>query len=210
MSDKRQEAITPPEKRLETDGGRPSPILIVLLVIPLTGILVALLMIATNMDAFQNQTSGAPRTGNTLINYPAPAFELRDLDGQPVSLADYEGRTLFLNFWQTTCAPCIKELPDFADFQAQYNDSAAVLAINFDETTGQVSDFLAQYEISGVPIAMDPNSDARSTYGVAQIPTTFIINPQGVVRFMRVGAMTLDDMEDYLDLVQTTNPSADS
>ena len=134
MSDT-QQPVTPPEKRLETDGGRPSPVLIVLLVIPLTGILIALLMIATNMDAFQTTTSDAPRTSNTLINYPAPAFELRNLDGQPVSLSDYEGKTLFLNFWQTTCAPCIEELPDFADFQAEYGDTAAVLAVNVQKGT---------------------------------------------------------------------------
>jgi peroxiredoxin len=216
MSDEQQQtqpaqpATNPPEKHLETEGGRPSPVLIVLLVMPLTGILVALLMIATNMDAIQPNTSSGVRTGNSLIGNPAPDFQLRNLDGQPVSLSDYEGRTLFLNFWQTTCIPCIDELPEFADFQADYSDTAAVLAVNFDETTGQVTEFLAEYGISGVPIAMDPNSDARSTYAVAQIPVTFIINPDGIVRFMRVGAMTLGDMEDYLELVQTTSASTDS
>lgn len=196
----------PPEKRLETDGGNPSSVLVVLLVLPLMGILMALLMVATNLDALRGSEQPT-RSGNTLINYPAPDFSVQNLDGRTVQLSDYAGKTLFVNFWQTTCAPCIEELPEFADFQDEYGDEAAVLAINFDETSAQIRTFLAENDIVGVPIALDPQSDVRSNYGVVQIPTTFVISPEGTVRFLRVGAMTLDDMEDYLDLVQTTDPS---
>lgn len=200
------DAPTPPQPAPEN---RPSMGLVVFLVVPLVGILVALVMIATSgqNNAAQNRLNNAPevvqRNAAALINFTAPDFALTDLDGNPVSMADYAGKTLFLNFWQTTCAPCVRELPAFADFAAASDgDAVAVLAVNFDETSQDVRNFFSEYDISGVPVALDPDSSVRRTYGVVQIPVTFIITPDGVVRQMHLGEMTFDDMEQYLVLVE--------
>lgn len=179
--------------------GKPSPVLVIFLIVPLLGILVALLMIAAEPPA---ATDSGERATASLVGKPAPFFEVASLTGEPISLDDYEGRTLFLNFWQTTCAPCVRELPAFVEFaENQGEDGAAVLNVNFDETSAQIVRYFEEQGIEGVPVALDPDSDVRRTYGVVQIPVTYIIAPDGTVRFMQLGEMTVEDMEEYAELV---------
>ena len=185
-------------------GQRPSPVLFVFLVIPLLGILTALIMIVASPRQNADQQS-APVS---LVNRLAPNFELTLLDGTPVALADYRGRTLFINFWQTTCAPCVEELPAFAEFSASAGDDVSVLTVNFEETSEQVDTFLQQLGLGDdLIVALDPVSDVRRTYSVVKIPTTYIIAPDGSVRFIRYGAMDYDEMLQYAELVRTTDPS---
>ncbi len=186
--------------------GKLSPTLLLFLIVPLVGIVVAFVMILG--DTAASNRAQLPDNLNpqsaSLINFAAPNFELFDINGRVVTLDDYRGRVLLLNFWQTTCAPCIKELPDFADFAAdQGATGAAVLAVNFDETTQMVSDFFVEHEISGIHVAFDPNSAVRNSYGVMGIPVTFIIDGEGVVRDMHLGALSYSLMEQYVAQVMT-------
>jgi len=186
---------TPPDQK-------PSPVLVVLLIIPLLGILVALLMIATNPNARAASTlpGGLNPQSASLINFNAPAFDVLDPNGDMFSLLDYEGRVVFLNFWQTTCEPCKEEMPDFQRFaREQGNEGAAVIAINFGESTETVRQWLAANDIVGLTVGMDYESRIQRAYGVANIPTTFIIDENGVVTYMKLGAMTLDEMYEYAD-----------
>ena len=201
----------PEQAEQPTQASSPSPVLVVFLVIPLVGILVALLMIALQ-DSPQTQTNELPpQSGSAaLVNNPAPDFSVATMDGETIQLADYAGQTLMLNFWQTTCAPCVRELPALADFaaqQAQREDGAAVLAINFEETTQMIRDFFDENGISGVPIALDPDSTVRRTYGVQGIPVTYIINADGEIRFRHLGEVTLEELVEYAELVRSTDPS---
>jgi cytochrome c biogenesis protein CcmG, thiol:disulfide interchange protein DsbE len=191
-----------------TDNANPSPVLVIFLVLPLLGILVALLMVATEMRNQRTQDGITQIVDNpaTLINYAAPDFNLPTLDGQQVSLADYRGKILFLNFWQTTCVPCITEMPEFLDFMADQNpDKVALLAINVAESPGLVREFFATNDIIGIPTALDNDSAVHNEYGVHGYPMTFIINEEGVVRFLSIGGLNYDDMEEYLNLVQITD-----
>jgi thiol-disulfide isomerase/thioredoxin len=182
---------------------KPSPILIVFLLVPLIGILVALLMIANNPE----NNTGLPNMGvdaPSLINYEAPPFEVLDLNGQVFSLLDYRGRVVFLNFWQTTCIPCRTEMPDFAQFSAEQGaDGVAVIALNFDENNDIVQTFLNDYNVVGLQVGMDYESRIQRAYGVANIPTTFIINEEGVVVNMKLGIMTLEEMYEYADSLKS-------
>jgi len=195
------------------DDSKPSPVLVIFLVLPLLGLLVALLMIATEMRNQRSQDGIAQIADNpaSLVNYAAPDFNLPMLDGQQVSLADYRGKTLFLNFWQTTCVPCITEMPEFLDFMADQNpDEVALLAINVAESPSVVREFFAANDIIGIPTALDSDSAVRNEYGVLGFPMTFVINAEGVVRFLNIGGLNYDDMEEYLNLVQITeSPNAD-
>ncbi len=200
-----------PETHHPDAQSSPSPVLVVFLVIPLVGILVALVMIALEGNPQGRDDALAPQNNGVLVNNPAPDFQVQNMDGERLQLADYSGRTLVLNFWQTTCVPCVRELPALADFaaeQAEREGGAAVLAINFEETTQMISDFFAENGIGGVPIALDPDSTVRRTYGVQGIPTTFIIAPDGTIRFRHLGEVTFEELADYVDLVATTDPSA--
>lgn len=178
---------------------QPSKALWLFLILPLFGILAALVMLVINPTenrgaSIETVDILAPR----LLNYPAPNFALTDLDGRPVQLSDYARRPLLINFWQTTCEPCIREMPAFQEFiQSQGEDGVAVLAINFEETSEQVQAFFSKIKVMNIRVALDTDSTVRKAYGVFQIPVTFAIDAQGTVQAMKLGAMTLEEMESY-------------
>jgi thiol-disulfide isomerase/thioredoxin len=187
----------------EPKDNKPSPVLVVLLIVPLLGILIALVMIATNpATAVNNLANNMDTDSMSLMNFIAPPFDVLDPNGDVFSLLDYKGRVVFLNFWQTTCEPCKREMPDFAEFvREQGNNGATVIAINFDETTETVKTWLAQNDVVGLTVGMDFESRIQRAYGVTVLPTTFVINPEGVVVYIKYGEMTLDEMQDYLDSI---------
>lgn len=196
------ETLPPPNIR----EGRASPLLLGFLILPLLGILVALVMIASeerpSSQRFDTVGDATPpeleRVQTNLVDFEAPAFTLPDMNGEPISLDDYRGQPLFLNFWQTTCAPCVRELPAFAEFEQSQND-ASVLAINFGEQVGIIRTFFQINGIEGVPVVLDADSKVRRDYGVELIPMTFVLDAEGFVRFVKLGEMSLDDMYRYLD-----------
>lgn len=193
-----------PEPQQKDDSGI-KPILVVFLILPLLGIIVALLMVANDIRIQQN--SGENSIFNTsnpaaLINSQAPEFVLNDLNGLPVALSDYRGKILFLNFWQTTCPPCIEEMPDFLDFMADQPDDVTWLTVNFEETDQMVREFFAEYDFLGIPTVMDYESDVRYGYGVFGAPVTFIIDEEGVIQYMNIGQLTYDDMEQLVESVR--------
>lgn len=198
----------------DTDIGSPNPALIVFLILPLVGILVALAMLAVDLRQ-QRLAAQQPvpiieddllRDSTALVNNPAPEFELPLLSGGDVSIADYEGKTLFLNFWYTDCPPCVEEMPEFEQFIRDQNpDEVALLAINVEDSADDIRKFFAEIGVVGIPTALDTNAVISRDYGVLRYPVTFVINPEGIVRFMNIGALRYDDMEEYVELVQTTS-----
>ncbi|MGJ3240311.1 MAG: TlpA family protein disulfide reductase [Anaerolineae bacterium] len=182
-----------------------NPMLVVFLVLPLFGLIAALLMIANDMRAQQDADPNAVFTTSNpaaLINSAAPEFELTDLNGQPVAISDYRGKILLLNFWQTTCPPCIEEMPDFIDFIGDQPDDVTWLTVNFDETDQMVREFFAAYDFLGIPTVMDYDSSVRYQYGVFGAPVTFVIDPDGVIQYMNIGQLSYDDMEELVTAVR--------
>ncbi|MEK6657188.1 MAG: redoxin domain-containing protein, partial [Nitrospirota bacterium] len=80
------------------------------------------------------------------IGETAPDFNLKDLEGKDVSLKDFKGKVVFINFWATWCSPCKKEFPELNKFYETYKDNdLVVLAVNSDLKKGSVEDFLTKY-----------------------------------------------------------------
>lgn len=189
----------------------PSPAALILLIIPLFGVFAALMMLV--LDKRQPQPTApafTPAPPRSVVNFAAPDFELPLLDGVTlVSPSDYAGRPLFLNFWATWCAPCVRELPALEEFvarQAEYPDGPALLAINLGEPAAVISSFLDGIGISNLPVAMDINEVVKRDYGVQNLPTTYIIDGQGEIRYMKLGEMTSEDMAAYLDALTQPDP----
>lgn len=178
----------------------PSPALLIFLILPLIGIFGALLMIA--LEGRESPPTFVPAAPRTLQNFEAPDFELPLLDGVSlVSPSDFAGRPLFLNFWATWCAPCVRELPALEEFAATHaldEDGPALLTINLGESAEEISRFLADIAVENLPVALDINQVVKGDYGVQNLPTTFIIDESGIVRFMKLGEMTFEEMGLYL------------
>ncbi len=186
---------------------RPSPAALIVLILPLFGIFAALMMLALDTRKPESPTpTFIPAPPRSVVNRIAPDFELPLLDGVTlVSPGDYTGRPLFLNFWATWCAPCVRELPALEEFVAQHSadpDGPALLTINLGEPAAVISSFLVEVSISNLPVAMDINQVVKRDYGVQNLPTTFVISSGGQIRYMKLGEMTTEDMEAYLDALE--------
>jgi len=195
---------TKTETTSEPEVQRPSPVLLVFLILPLLGILMALVMVAAESQPNEQDAvpTFQPAPSRNLINFQAPDFEIPMLDGTTlVSPSDYEGRPLFINFWATWCGPCVRELPALEEFVAIHADDEngpALLTINIGETPEEIEGFLEEIGVQNLPVALDANQVIKADYGVQNLPTTYIVDETGMVRFMKLGEMRFEEMGLYL------------
>ncbi|MDH7512324.1 MAG: TlpA disulfide reductase family protein [Clostridiales bacterium] len=135
--------------------------------------------------------SSANGQGNPVM---APDFELTDLSGKKIALADYKGKVLFLNFWATWCPPCREEIPDFIEAYKENKDKGLeILGVSLDTKSKDfVIAFVEKYKIN-YPVVLESKSKTQrliDDYEPGQfIPTTIIIDKQGRVRHKQVGLM---------------------
>ncbi|MBW4437472.1 MAG: TlpA family protein disulfide reductase [Pleurocapsa minor GSE-CHR-MK-17-07R] len=197
--------------------GKPSPVLLIFLLFPLVGLVAAIGIALSN--GIRGASSGGvnvitatdviPTPGAvTLPPIPSPApvvgapmldFELPALDGELVSLSQYSGRIVFLNFWATWCEPCKRELPALEAFAAEQGDEgAAVITVNSGESLEQVQAFLEEFGVDALTVLIDGDTAVTNTYGVFQIPVTYVIDANGNVRYPHYGEITRDDMLGYM------------
>jgi len=124
----------------------------------------------------------------------APDFRVTDLAGKTISLSDYRGKVLFLNFWATWCPPCRAEIPDFVEAYAEQKaNGLEILGISVD-TAGKsaVAAFVEKYKIN-YPVVLETKENTGKIIDDYQpgqfIPTTFIIDKAGRIRHKQVGAV---------------------
>lgn len=125
-----------------------------------------------------------------MINEEAPGFTLKDMDGHTVSLKDLRGKVVFIDFFASWCAPCKKEFPEINNIIGRYDESeVAFVAVNVDKKRSHVEDFLRQ--IPGLSkrfiVLLDTDSSVISSYNARAMPTSFILDKTGVVRYIHFG-----------------------
>jgi peroxiredoxin len=135
------------------------------------------------------------------IGSPAPDFTLKTIDGKVVSLADLRGKPVLINLWATWCPPCRDEMPGI---QAVYEKYAAkglvVLAIDFtvQDHLPEVTAFVQEFGLT-FPILLDETGDVSAgLYGMIGLPTSYFIDPQGILQRIQIGGMLPEKLDEYL------------
>lgn len=125
---------------------------------------------------------------------PASDFELQDMDDEKVKLSDYRGKVVLLNFWATWCPPCIREMPSMERLHQQVDaDGFKVIAVNQMEDVDQVFAFTGQLEVDPTfAILFDSTSEVSRDYAVRGLPTTYLIDKEGNIRYRAVGGREFD------------------
>lgn len=173
----------------------------------------------TSLTDYQENDSADSENETSANSDPAsseaikvPDFTVYDLEGNAVSLYDYLGKPVVLNFWATWCGPCQSEMPAFDQMYQQYGDKVTFLMVNVtDGSRDTVETVTSFYEESGYtfPIYLDTTLEASMTYGAYSIPVTFFIDSSGYLLYNHMGAISEDTLAQCMELlIQTANELA--
>ncbi len=132
----------------------------------------------------------------------APAFTLQSVDGKPVSLAQYKGDVVMINFWASWCGPCRQEMPLLDSIYKQYKDMGFVLlGVNVEPDAHSANAWLKKTPVS-YPVLYDPDSQVSQLYQVQAMPTTVIIDRKGIVRYVHNGYLPGDENQ-YMNSIRS-------
>lgn len=120
------------------------------------------------------------------IGDDAPGFSLKDISGKEWSLEDLKGKAVFINFWGTWCQPCRKELPMLNELQKR-NKEVVIIAINIDKGRSTADAFLKKIPLDQLTILLDPGTEVVSSFGARAMPTSYLLDREGKVRFIHYG-----------------------
>ena len=110
---------------------------------------------------------------------PTPDFTLSNPDCKKVSLKDFRGKVVFLNFWATWCVPCREEMPAMEKLYQEFKDrNFVVLAVNVKDRKQDAVNFAKELKLS-YPMVIDPDAQVGLLYGAWGLPTTYLIGPKG-------------------------------
>ena len=132
------------------------------------------------------------------VDFRAPRLDLKDMDGDPVSLADYAGQVVLVNNWAFWCPPCRAELPVLERY---YQDHRAqgftIIGIESGGSAQTVSQYVEQYKLT-YPIWLDPRIKAVAAFGNRSLPNSYVIDGDGQVRLTWTGPISQEMLENYV------------
>ncbi|MCY4175931.1 MAG: TlpA disulfide reductase family protein [Acidimicrobiaceae bacterium] len=157
----------------------------------LVGLLVVVL--ATSDSALQR------RATSPILGGLAPPIVGQTIDGEPFDLDDWRGRWVVVNFFQSTCVPCIIEHPELTAFDERHavSGSARVVSVVFDDTAENVREFFAVHG-GDWPVVSQGAGRAAVAYGVTGVPESYLVAPSGVVVWKQLGGVTADGIDDVI------------
>ncbi len=130
------------------------------------------------------------------IGKPAPNFALTDLNGKKVSLSEYKGKVVILNFWATFCGPCKEEMPSLNNLFISFKkDGLIVLAVSTDDSEKPVQSFIKAKGITFTVLIDKDQQVFFDRYAVLGLPTTYIIDRDGIIREKILGDRPWDAPE---------------
>jgi len=135
-----------------------------------------------------------PATDHPLHGSPAPDFRLPARGGASASLSDHAGKVVLVDFWATWCEPCKSSFPEYQALIARYAGRVVVLGISEDDDEGGIEGFAAETGVA-FPLAWDADKAVAQLYQISGMPTLFIVDQQGLVRFVHSGFRAGDEQQ---------------
>jgi Peroxiredoxin len=153
----------------------------------------------SNSQSNSKDGEGSSSAVSKDVNFgKAPNFTLYDLQGNKVSLSDYKGKNVYLNFWATWCPPCKAEMPELEKvYQRTKNSDLVILAVEIGEPKDTVQSFINDKGYN-FKVLLDSDQSTAAAYGISAIPTSFFIDKDGNIVAKQVGGMTQAEMEDNI------------
>ena len=154
-----------------------------------------LLLVTCCLLLFSTCYSGSHPPG---INVPAPDFTVTDSQ-RTVSLHEFKGKVVVLNFWATWCPPCVEEMPSLVALQSRMKDRVTVVAVSMDADAQAYHKFLKDHNVALLTVR-DAEQKSNTLYGTYKFPESYIIDRQGNIRRKFIGAVNWNDpeIEQYL------------
>lgn len=156
----------------------------------------------SNTASVKSNSSSSTEINKEVLKVQANDFKLQDLSGKNVSLSDFKGKKVFLNFWATWCPPCRGEMPDIEKlYDETKNSDLVILAINIGEDRDTVQSFLKSNNYN-FNVLLDISQSTAGKYNISGIPTSYFINKDGTVSAKKIGAMSLSEMKSYINALK--------
>ena len=125
-------------------------------------------------------------------------FNLKDLDGNEVSLSSLKGKKVFLNFWATWCPPCKAEMPEIEKLYQETKDSdLVIITVDIGESLDTVKPFVESNKYN-FKVLLDPDQSVATKYNISSIPTSYFIDADGNIISKHIGGMNIDQMKAYI------------
>jgi peroxiredoxin len=132
------------------------------------------------------------------VNYPAPDIQLENLDGNPVSLSDWQGNVVLVNNWATWCPPCKAEMPTLQSyFEDHHHQGFMVVAIEAGEPASDVAQFAINYSLT-FTVLPDPSNNSLVAFHNFSLPNSYVIDRDGLVRLAWNGEIDRANLEKYV------------
>ena len=126
------------------------------------------------------------------VGKPAPDFQITDLKGEALSLKDYRGQVVLLDFWATWCGPCIAEMPKVKKAYEKHKDQKfQIIGISLDQSEEPLAAYIEKEELAWIHY-WDESRDLRNLYGVRAIPSAFLVDGEGVIRKASLGGFDVE------------------
>ena len=138
---------------------------------------------------------------------PAPTFSGELLTGKKVSLADYRGKPLVINFWASWCPPCRSEQPEFVKVHKEFGDQVEFLGINFRDSEAPANKYVRDFQVKYESI-FDPSGRIGFKFGVKALPATFFVDAEGRIVRRKFGGVSKKDLREGVESLVAKDKNA--
>jgi peroxiredoxin len=185
------------KKKYRRKHQKPFPIVPVALGIFLIGFAL-LAMIKPKTDNTSTENEDANSVVPFAVEYAAPELSLQNIKGESESLAEYRDKVVLVNNWATWCPPCKAEMPTLVDYHNEHAaDGFTVIAVEAGDSVDSVSPFVESFKMT-FPVWLDPNGEALKAFRNGTLPSSYVIDRTGTVRYAWTGEISKAMLEKYV------------